>query len=150
MLIFRYVNIFHWYITTFYTHGLLSLSHKQLEIKAKTINLSSGTERIFVLACLNVWLKIWTSTNNISEYSRIHAQIYIYKRARGLGWQIFLKYIIVYSGKIQQQLGLSQEKIRLGNFQLWTEQLKTANIPLYCLHILFTNPGIYYTVLYLK
>ena len=33
---------------------LLSLSHKQFEIKAKTVNLSSGTERIFVLACLNV------------------------------------------------------------------------------------------------
>ena len=89
MLIFNYVNIFHWYITTFYTHGMLALSHKQPEIKAKTVNLSSGTERIFVLACLNVWLKIWTSINNISEYSRIHAQIYIYKRARGLGWQIF-------------------------------------------------------------
>lgn len=105
MLIFNYVNIFHWYITTFYTHGLLALSHKQFEIKAKTVNLSTGTERIFVLACLNVWLKIWISINNISEYSRIHAQIYIYKRARGLGWQIFLKYIIVYSGKNPATIG---------------------------------------------
>ena len=33
---------------------MLALSHKQPEIKAKTVNLSSGTERIFVLACLNV------------------------------------------------------------------------------------------------
>ena len=50
---------------------------------------------------------------------------HIYKRSRDSDDRPYLKYIIVCSGKIQQQLGRSQEKIRLGNFHVWTEQFKT-------------------------
>lgn len=59
---------------------------------------------------------------------------HIYKHFRDSDDRPYLKNITVCSGKIQQQLGLSQEKIRLGNFHVWTEQLKTQHSTILSAH----------------